>query len=167
MPQPTIPTLSFESTGIEKFLVELEEGMEIQAGVASMGEAAAYSYVWEYGNVRQVKEGPKTTKGINPDGDVVWLSIQAPSGYVAVSESQYHEILKDELSKVTFSGTTSSAIRKELNVAAVRAMERIRAVIENNAPVDSGDLSDSFKVVKPGDALLDSDDKRILDLGVE
>jgi hypothetical protein len=166
MPQPTIPTLSFNIKGVDKFLAELEEGFEIQAGVASMGEAAAYSYVWEYGNARQVKEGPRTTKGINPDGEVVWLSIQAPTGYIAVSESQYHEILKDELSKVTFSGN-ASAIKKEFNGAVVRAMERIKEIIEDNAPVDEGDLSESFKVLKPGDSLLNSDDERILELGVE
>jgi len=166
MPQPSIPTPSIEFQGLNKFLKELETGVEIQAGVASKGEAAAYSLVWEYGNVRQTKEGPKTVKGVNPDGEVVWLSVQAPSGYIAINENMYHEILKQELAKVTFQGTTAVAIRKELEAAAIRTMERCKKIIKETAPVDEGTLADSFYVVKPNDPLLKKDKDYTLDLGV-
>lgn len=166
MPQPSIPSMSVELKGYDKFLSELEKGFEIKTGVASIGKAAAYVFVWEYGNARQEQEGPKTTKGVNPDGEVVWLSIQAPSGFIAVSESQYQQILKDELSKVTFKGNTAKEIKKELEDASYRAMQRIAKIIAKNAPVDSGDLRDTIKPVKSGSALLDQEDDRILEIGV-
>jgi hypothetical protein len=166
MPQPTlpIPSLMFE---LDKFLLELEQhDKEIQAGVASVGEAAAYSLVWEFGNVRQVKKGPKTVKGTNLlTGEVVWLSIQAPHGYIRISENLYWESLRYEMSQVTFKGNTAKEITKELEACAVRVMKTIRKIIADHAPVDKGTLEHSFEVVMPGDVLLDGDEKYILDIG--
>lgn len=136
----------------------MEHDKDITAGVASYGDAAAYAEVWEWGNVRQTKQGPKTVLGENPDGEQVWLSIQAPSGYIRVSEEVYWFILKQELGKVQFKGTTAKEITLELEAAAKKAMKRIAQVIGENAPVDKGDLSKSFKPVNPGDAMLDDDD---------
>ena len=152
---------------LDELLLELAEHDKlITAGVASTGEAAAYAEVWEWGNVRQTKEGPKTVLGINPDGENVWLSVQAPVGYISVNENQYWSILKDELAKVKFKSTTTKGITDELNTASVKAMKRICKVIAETAPVDSGQLSDSFEVVQPDDPLLDDDSERTLSIGM-
>lgn len=167
MPQPTIPIPTALFDNLDFFLLELEEhNKEIQAGVASVGEAAAYSLVWEFGNIRQTKEGPKTTKGYNiVTGETVWLTIQRPYGYIRLNEGLYWEILRDEMKKVTFKGTTASAITIELETCATQVMKRIRKLLEDTAPVAKGTLSESFVVVKPGDALLEKEADYILDLG--
>ena len=163
MAVPTVyPTIMFDK--LDEFLLELEEhDKEISAGVMSVGPAAAYSEVWEWGNVRQTKPGPKTVLGTNPDGSSVYLSIQAPFGYIKINENQYWEIVKEELNKVEFKGTTAREITKELEAAGFKAMRRIAKVIAEHAPVDHGDLSKSFEAVPPGDTMLDDqDDSRLL-----
>ena len=168
MPTPTIyPTMMFDK--LDEFMLEFEEHDQmITAGVASVGPAAAYAMVWVWGNVRQTKPGPKTVLGTNPDGDEVWLSIQAPFGYIKIHENDYWEILKMELKKVKFKGTNAKEITEELEEAAFRAMKLIAKVIGDNAPVDKGDLSKSFIAVRSGDASLDdSDDERTLVIGTE
>lgn len=152
---PTIyPTIMFDK--LDEFLLEfIEHNKEITAGVASLGPAAAYSEVWEWGNVRQTKPGPKTVLGTNPDGETVWLTIQAPFGYIKINENQYWEVLKLELKKVKFSGTNPKEITQELEAAAKRAVKTICQIIADHAPEDKGDLRKSFKPVNPGDPLLD------------
>jgi len=166
MPQPAIPVpdIMFE---FDKFLLELEQhDKEIQAGVASVGEAAAYSLVWEFGNAHQAKEGPKTVKGTNlKTGETVWLSIQAPFGYIRINENLYWEALRAEMEKVTFKGNTAQEITAELEACAVRVMKRIVKIVSATAPVASGALSDSFEIVEPGDTLLEKDVDYILDIG--
>lgn len=166
MPLLTLPfpTVQFE---LDKFLLELEQhNKEVQAGIASVGEAAAYSLVWELGNARQSKEGKKTTRGYNVEtGETVWLTIQRPYGYIRINENLYWEILRDEMGKVTFKGNTASEINQELEACAVRVVKRIAKLLEDTAPVDKGTLSDSFEVVKPGDSLLDKEADYILDIG--
>jgi hypothetical protein len=152
---------------LDEFLLEFaEHNQEVNAGVASVGEAAAYAEVWEWGNARQSEAGPKTVLGTNPDGEQVWLSIQAPSGYIKINENAYWDALKKELSKVKFSGTNPKAITEELAAAGKRAMKICAELIADSAPVDKGTLRDSFKVVEDGDPLLDdSDDSRTLIIG--
>lgn len=154
---------------LDEFLLEFaEHDKEISAGVASVGPAAAYADVWEWGNIRQHKPGPKTVLGTNPDGDMVWLSIQAPFGYIKINENQYWEVLKIELGKVKFKSTNPKDITRELEAASKRAMKLIAKIIGDHAPVDQGDLSSSFQVVEPGDVMLDdTDDTRILNIGRE
>jgi len=168
MQAPTVyPTFLFDK--LDEFLLEFEEHDQmITSGVMSVGEAAAYALVWEWGNVRQTQPGPKTVLGTNPDGDEVWLSIQAPFGYIKIHENSYYEILKIELKKVKFEGTNPKAITKELEEAAFRAMKQIAKLIGDYAPIDKGDLSKSFVAVRPGDPSLDdSDDDRTLVIGRE
>ena len=151
---------------LDEFLLEFAEHDKlITAGVASTGPAAAYAEVWEWGNVRQTKPGPKTVKGTNPDGESVWLSIQAPFGYIKIHEADYLEALKIELSKVKFKGTNAKEITEELEAAAEKAMKICAQLIGDNAPVDSGQLSKSFKVVRSNDPLLDDTDDRTLVVG--
>jgi|ERR1700734_228169 len=168
MPAPTIYATSLFDK-LDEFLLEFaEHDQEITAGVASVGEAAAYSEVWEWGNIRQSKLGPKTVLGTNPDGEQVWLSIQAPFGYIKIHENDYWQALKEELAKVTFKGPNAKDITEELQAASRRAMKICAQLIGDSAPKDSGDLSKSFVVIEDGDPILDdSDDSRTLILSQE
>jgi hypothetical protein len=169
---PTIYATSFFDD-LDEFLLELaEHDKEITAGVAATGEAAAYAEVWEWGNMRQSKEGPRTVLGVNPDGEDVWLSFQAPAGYISIHENQYWDILKQELKKVKFKSKTAQGITKELQSASVRAMKRIIPIISDSAPIGIADtsptLNKSFRVVMPGDPSLDNtDDRKVLTFGME
>jgi len=129
----------------------------IEVGVSVDGPAAAYAEVWEWGNARQTKQGPKTVLGVNPNGESVWLSSQAPHGYIRVNESRYVDIVKIGLGTVTFKGPTAQEIVSELEKTGVKMMEQIAEVVAETAPVDTGQLSESFKAVKPGDPLLKDD----------
>lgn len=152
---------------LDEFMLEFKEhDKEIFAGVASVGAAAAYAEVWEWGNVRQTKPGPKTVLGTNPDGESVWLTIQAPFGYIKINENAYWDALKQELGKVKFDSTNAAGITKELEAASIKAMKLCAQVIGDHAPVDSGALSKSFQVIEPGDSLLDDvDEDRTLIIG--
>lgn len=168
-----MPALTLFATALidklDDFLLEFaEHDREIKAGVASVGDAAAYSLVWEFGNIRQVQQGPNTVKGINPDGKEVWLSIQAPYGYISVHENDYIEILKDELSKVEYKSKTKEGIEREIKVAAFNAAKRCAQLIKDTAPYREGNLSDSIKPVRPDDSILDEEDStRTLVIGGE
>jgi hypothetical protein len=123
----------------------------VEAGLMATGPAAAYAEVWEWGNARQEKQGPKTVLGVNPDGETVWLSTQAPMGYIAVHTDKYVAIVKAEVAKSALDGDTG------LKEVAHNAMVLIKEVVEENAPVDSGQLRDCFRVVDDGDPELDDD----------
>lgn len=150
--------LSFSLEGWDSLLelFDLDDKI-VEAGVVSTGEAAAYADVWEWGNARQTKQGPKTVRGTNPDGEVVWLSSQAPSGYINVNADKYMDIVKIELGKLSFSGTTAQDTEDELREAARSAAQQISEIIADHAPVASGALRSSFQVVEDGDAALNGD----------
>lgn len=130
-------------------------GQVVEAGLTATGPAAAYAEVWEWGNARQVKQGPKTVLGVNPDGETVWLSTQAPMGYIAVHTDKYLEIVRAEIAKLALSG--GEGTQEELKQVAHNAMEKIKEVVSEYAPVDSGQLRDCFQVADDGDAILDAD----------
>lgn len=154
-----IPAVEIDfSEAEETFLSELEDVGSMEVGVASVGEAASYALIWEFGNVRQTKKGPKTTLGVNRlTGEQVWLSIQAPTGYIRVNEDKYWRIIRDCLDEVELSGTTSQEIRAELEKAAYEIARQIADVIRETAPEDSGALKASILVLKPGDEMLDDE----------
>jgi hypothetical protein len=153
------PTVLFDK--LDEFLLEFsEQDQEVQAGVASDGEAAAYALVWEWGNMRQKFIGPKTTLGLNPDGQRVWLSIQAPTGWIRVNEAQYWQFFEEEMAKAKFSSPSTGDISDELRGIARRAAKRICELMKDTVPVDSGDLRDSLEVVDP-------EDYAALDLGAD
>lgn len=150
------PTVLFDK--LDEFLLEFEEHDQmIEYGVMATGPAAAYAEVWEWGNARQTKAGPKTVLGTNPDGEMVWLSSQAPFGYIRVNQDQFLEVVKIELGKVKFNSTNAAGITEELQKAGRKIMKEISGIIQDTAPVDTGQLRSSFKVVEDGDSLLDSD----------
>jgi hypothetical protein len=150
------PRLQFDAEKLDFLFLELKEQNNlIEAGVKVEGDAAAYALVWEWGNARQTKIGPKTTLGVNPDGKKVFLSIQAPTGYIRVNTPLFMAALKDELAKVRFASTSTGAVTKQLELAAKRTAARMVDIIREHVPVDTGQLHDDIKVVNPGDTLLD------------
>jgi len=152
------PSIQFSEDKLDELILEMKEQNQLtEAGVKIEGPAAAYGLVWEWGNARQTKKGPKTVRGTNPDGERVWLSIQAPHGYIRVSLPLYNAIIKQELAKVRFTNTATGRVSQELEKAAVRAVKRIAKIIQDHAPVDSGELRDDIKIVMPGDPLLSRD----------
>jgi hypothetical protein len=149
------PSLSVEKADV--FLLELEQQDQVaEAGVCVEGEAAAYALVWEWGNARQTQIGPNTTRGINPDGDEVFLSLQAPRGYIRVNSPLYWAAIQQEMAKVKFTSTETGAIFDQLTKAAKGSATRIAEIIREHVPIDTGQLHDQIKVVSPGDPLLDS-----------
>lgn len=141
---------------LDQFLLEFQQhDQEIFAGVMVVGDPAAYALVWEWGNVRQVKPGPKTVMGTNPDGDMVWLSSQAPFGWIRRNEDEYWDALEHELSKAKFVQPNARAMTLELEKAAKRASKLIRDIMKEAVPKDSGDLADALEVVDPEDPILE------------
>jgi hypothetical protein len=147
------PLLHFE---LDKFLLEFQQQNRLaEAGVGVEGPGATYALVWEWGSARISKPGPKTVWGTNPDGKRVVLSLQAPRGYIRVNEPLYWAALEQEMGKVDFSGTTTQQIRAALEKAAVKVAERMVKIIQEHVPVDTGELHDDIRVIRPGDELLD------------
>jgi len=134
----------------------------IRGGVISEGDAAAYALVWEWGNARQHKEGPKTVLGINPDGETVWLSTQAPFGYIRIHSDEMDNLLMSELMKVDFDKVdTAEDFIQEMKAASLEAGIKIADFIRSVAPVDSGDLRDSIEAANPDDPDLAIEDDEI------
>jgi bacteriophage HK97-gp10 putative tail-component len=152
-----------------KELKELLKGYEqasnkgpVRGGVVSEGDAAAYALVWEWGNARQTKEGPKTVLGINPDGEQVWLSIQAPFGYIRINEPEYVHIVMQELDRMDLSDTENADdILAEMQKASAVAGERIAELIRQVAPIDTGALRESIQAADPRDPDLAVDDEDV------
>lgn len=167
----SVPLPGFDSNTVKKLQKLLDgyskaaDGGPIRGGVTVEGEAAAYALVWEWGNIRQTKEGPKTVKGMNPDGEEVWLSTQAPFGYIRINEPMYFQILQDKLGTVDFSDVESAKqILDEMKRASAEAGELIAEIIREHAPVDSGQLREEIQAADPDDPdLAVSDDE--LELG--
>lgn len=121
----------------------------VYAGISSEGGPAAYSQVWEWGNARQTKKGPKTTLGINPDGSRAWLTIQAPYGYVRVNSQRFAAVIEKEMSLVD---PTATEARAQIEAAAVRAATEIASLVRDTVPVDTHALMESIRPVGPGDS---------------
>jgi predicted RNase H-like HicB family nuclease len=130
----------------------------IVGGVAAYGEPAAYALVWEYGNTRQTKQGPRTVRGINPNGESVWLSSQAPVGYVAVYENDYWAAINSRLDGVSFDGASIEEWATEMKSAVALATADIAEIIREHAPVGIGSkhraggaLQGSIEAMSPDD----------------
>ena len=152
---PPFPDYSDTFKQLGTYLLAIE-GLDkmVQVGVASVGDPSAYALVWEWGNARQTKEGPKTVLGINPDGEEVWLSIQAPRGYIRILTPQFMTLIRKEMKSVDFAKTTSKAIYKELKAAAMRIADKMAEMIRETVPVDTGDLQTSIQPLFVNDAML-------------
>jgi hypothetical protein len=129
----------------------------VSVGIFSEGEAAAYAMVWEWGNARQTKKGPKTTRGISPDGEEAWLTIQAPYGYIRVNILKYFEVIDQEMSKIDFS-QGGNKINNQVKRATKRISDRIVKIIQDSVPVDSGALQESIVAYTEIDMFEDEDE---------
>jgi hypothetical protein len=147
--------LKLSIDGIDQFLKELEDDGVVQAGVSVEGPAAAYALVWEWGNARQTKKGPKTVLGTNPKGERVWLSSQAPVGYIWTNTPKFLDSISQELKQVSFSGTTKQSVTSELKRASLNIAKQMADVISEAAPVDTGQLESSFRPLASGDPMLE------------
>lgn len=151
-----LPGFDAESSKeITKLLKEFEKAASagpIRGGVVSEGDAASYALVWEWGNSRQTKEGPKTVKGVNPDGEEVFLSVQAPFGYIAIHEPEFLNIIQTALGEADFSdANTAGDIVKEMKRVSAIAGERIAEMLRQVAPLDRGGLRESIEPADPDD----------------
>lgn len=160
-----VPLPSFDKEtvkALKKILAGMEEASEegpIRGGVVSEGDAAAYALVWEWGNARQTQKGPKTVRGENPDGESVWLSIQAPMGYIRINEAEYIRIIEDQLGAMDLGNLeTGQEIRKAMKVASAASANLIAEVIKQFAPIDKGGLHDSIGPADPDDPDLAQDE---------
>lgn len=168
----SIPVPSLQEKSVEA-LKELLDGVKeasnagpVRGGVLSQGDAAAYALVWEWGNIRQVKQGPKTVRSTNPDGEEVWLSIQAPQGYIRINEPEFIQILQNQLGDMDLEDWTDAEdIIGAMKQASVKAAEQIAEIIRETAPIDSGALRDSIQPASPDDPDLAVEDEDI-ELGV-
>lgn len=163
-PPDMFPDVTFEN--IDDLLEEFAQDAASAGGVEVIGDAAAYALVWEWGNRRQKKKGPRTVQGVNPAGESVWLSSQAPFGYIRINEPHLNQITDDVLSEVTFEGQTQAAIKAELTASVNKISKAFAEVIADSAPVDSGLLRESIKPIPAGDTILnqETDDYETLDL---
>lgn len=136
---------------LQLFLKDLTRDfdVEVTTHIISEGPAAAYALVWEFGNLRQTKEGPKTTLGINPNGEVVWLTIQAPMGYIRVLSPTFRHIIKDELKKIDF-GKKMDKVEASLSKAVTRMGKSMLKELRATVPIDTEQLKDSLKVLVNG-----------------
>jgi hypothetical protein len=163
----SIPLPSFDSATIaelKKMTAGIKEASRqgpVRGGILSEGNAAAYAQVWEWGNARQTKQGPKTVKSINPDGEEVWLSIQAPSGYIRIHEPEFIEIIQQKLSAADFGDLEADEIRNGMKKASLEAAAMITEIIKETVPVDTGALRDSIGPADPDDPDLTTDDEEI------
>ena len=147
-----VPTVQFEK--VDEYFRELRH--EVKAGVGVIGDAAAYALVWEWGNRRQKKPGPKTVLGTNPDGKMVWMSSQAPFGYVHIYESEYWDVIDEELSKVNWTLEPTKMI-SQLEAAGKRISQKIAVIIKDRAPVDTGELKQDIQPLNASDPMLDEE----------
>jgi hypothetical protein len=139
----------------------------VEVGIAAVGDAANYALVWEWGNTRQTEQGPNTSLGSNPAGEEVWLSIQAPTGWIAINESLMWDVILEEIQKISFEGNDNFHVKMQFENAASHIGERIKALLQDTVPIDSGELKDSLVVVESGDSLLDETDEGVFSIGEE
>jgi len=161
------PSLTIENR--DRFLKEFErQDKLIKAGVEIVGDPQdVYGLVWEWGNRRQKKPGPKTVIGTNPNKKMVWMSSQAPFGWIRINEPFMLRIVEDVMATADFVSPDRAAIKRELERLAKKISKGCAEVLKMSAPVDTGALRKAIKPVDPGDAILDqeADELDALELG--
>lgn len=152
---------------LDDFLSELEQlDVAVSAGVVVEGHPAGYALVWEWGSgppgpnrprARQYKEGPKTVLGVNPNGERVFLTLQAPFGYVRIWNKEFDLIIEQELEAVDFLAHPKQ-LKKKLERCAKRIGEKMTALIKKSVPIDEGHLYQAISVRVAGIREFDDDD---------
>ena len=134
-------------TPLRRQIGDLHLDIALSVAIVSEGPPSAYALVWEYGNIRQTKKGPKTTLGFDPEtGKRVWLTIQAPTGYVRMLTPIFRGILHQEIETVKWGRKdTKQQLVRALNRAAQHMVMKIKEYV----PVDTGALKDSITFIPP------------------
>lgn len=159
---PTIPpaVVTLE-TRLDEIYAELAISAKIEAGVGVTPPASDYALVWEFGNLRQHKKGPRTVRGTNlMTGAGAWMSSQAPTGYVRVNEPIFWNTINQGLSRVSFKAAGPGDIVKRLEAAANKMADSMAKTIKETAPIDTGALRDSVVSVYSGDPALSETPER-------
>ena len=158
--RPKVRLLYDDITFLFEDLKAATPNIEVKAYITSEGPASAYALVWEFGNLRQTKQGPKTVLGVNPNGETVWLSSQAPTGYIRTLAPEFRRIIREELAQyqiyLEFGRNIGFEKRRSVKsqMLATRRLEKVAERITNkmlrllrrHVPVDTGDLKDSLRV---------------------
>ena len=121
----------------------------VEGGIVAEGDPSNYALVWEFGNQRQYKKGPKTVRGVNPLGKKAWLSSQASHGWISINEPLMWDVIDKRYETLDFD---SPDILKEIKRVAVDVLIDIYNILQNTVPMDSGDLSNSLEIVEPDQA---------------
>jgi hypothetical protein len=58
------------------------------------------------------------------------------------------------MSQLDLSGSTPEEVRKQVELTAVKIANRIRDLIKERVPFDTGQLHDDIRTILPGDELL-------------
>lgn len=143
--------ISLQVKNIDKLVASFAAGVgarpTIRMGLQIVGPAAKYALVWEWGSSTLSAPGPKTTWGINPDGDIAILTLTAPYGYIRVHKPEFRQIIREELKKINWAGVKPSQLRKRASVALAAAMVRCAALVSESAPYDTGELSTAIVAI--------------------
>jgi hypothetical protein len=126
----------------------------IEGGVKLAANVAVRGLVWEWGIV-DINPGPKTQYSTNPDGAEVVLTIQAPHGWIRVNRQQYIQFLKEEWNKVSWATLKASEWEQAIHDMLWAASSRCARLMEDTAPVDTGDLRSGIIAVNEPDPILE------------
>lgn len=126
----------------------------IKAGVKLSGPATAYGLTWEWGRV-DINPGPKTEWSTNPDGETTVLTIQAPHGWIRVNREQYFQFLRDEWDNLNLVDKPASAWVQALHDVLWNASSNCARLMEDTAPVDTGQLRSGIIAVNEPDPILE------------
>lgn len=152
------PRFTLDLTELRQYLLSLSQlDFSVFAGVAASGPGTAYALVWELGNIRMTKAGPKTVMGHNPiSGETAFFSTQAPLGYVRVLVPVFMQIIVNEMRTVQWASANKAVIEKQIKNAAAVITQKMAQLVAQHAPVDTGDLQMSIVPIAPGASLMDT-----------
>lgn len=127
---------------------------KIQAGVKLDASVVTRGMVWEYGRI-DIQPGPKTMLSTNMDGEERVLTITAPHGWIRVNRDKYQQIIKQRIAQIQWNKYPLSQWEKVLRDTAYKAMQECAEVMEQTAPVDSGELRGGIIPVNEPDPILE------------
>lgn len=139
---------------------------QIKAGVKLSGPAVAYSLVWEWGRV-DIHPGPKTQWSTNPDGETTVLTIQAPHGWIRVNRQRYLEFLQEHWGDLDLNSKPIGQWVSALHDMLWDASSDCAKLMDDTAPVDTGQLRSGIIAVNEPDPILEEGTDTELQLGTE
>ncbi len=142
-------SVTLKVKNIDRFVDQFKLGggrPTVKMGLKITGPAAAYALVWEFGRA-DIKPGPKTLWGTNPDGERRVLTRTAPSGYIRVNKNKFRLIIRDEMKKIVWRKIKPREIPNAVQWALEKAAPRIADLIAETAPFDTGALRAAIRAV--------------------